>query len=199
MDVDDVARFWNDAADGFDDEPDHGLRDPGVRRAWLDLLSSVLPPAPSRVADLGCGTGTLSVLLAQAGYAVHGVDIASRMLRRAAAKATAAQVRAGFAVANVADPPFGRGTFDVVLARHVVWALPDVATVLRRWLDLLAPGGLLVLVEGRWETGTGLEARRLHALVSPLVRAAACRHLPDPALWGGPIRDERFMLVAWPW
>ena len=198
MDVDDVARFWNDAADGFGDEPDHGLRDPGVRRAWLDLLSSVLPPAPSRVADLGCGTGTLSVLLAQAGYAVHGVDIASRMLRRAAAKAMAAQVRAGLAVANVADPPFGSGSFDVVLARHVVWALSDVATVLRRWLDLLAPGGLLVLVEGRWETGTGLEARRLHALVSPLVRAAACRHLPDPALWGGPIRDERFMLVAWP-
>lgn len=158
MHVGDVARLWNDAADGFDDEPDHGLRDPGVRRAWLDLLSSVLPPAPSRVADLGCGTGTLSVLLAQAGYAVHGVDLASRMLRRAAAKATAAGVRASYTVADAADPPFGSRAFDVVLARHVVWALPDVATVLRRWLDLLAPGGSLVLIEGRWQTGTGLEA-----------------------------------------
>lgn len=78
------------------------------------------------------------------------------------------------------------------------WALPDVAIVLRRWVELLAPGGSLVLVEGRWQTGSGLEARRLHALVSPLVRVAACRHLPDPALWGGPIRDERFVLAAWP-
>jgi hypothetical protein len=29
---------WDDQAVTFDDEPDHGLRDPAVRQAWADLL-----------------------------------------------------------------------------------------------------------------------------------------------------------------
>jgi hypothetical protein len=29
---------WDAAAAAFDDEPDHGLRDPAVRSAWADLL-----------------------------------------------------------------------------------------------------------------------------------------------------------------
>ena len=40
--------------------------------------------------DLGCGTGTLSVLLAQAGYEVVGADISPDMLAVAQEKAFAA-------------------------------------------------------------------------------------------------------------
>jgi hypothetical protein len=47
-------------------------------------------------------------------------------------------------------PPWPNHAFDVVLARHVVWALPDAALGLDRWIDLLKTGGRLVLVEGRW-------------------------------------------------
>ena len=45
------------------------------------------------------------------------------------------------------------GAYDAVLARHVLWALPDPADALARWLGLLGPGGTLVLVEGHWSTG----------------------------------------------
>ena len=75
--------MWDAEAPGFDDEPDHGLRDPLVRDAWRSLMRSVLPPIPARVADLGCGTGTLSLLLAEDGYAVDGVDFSPEMVRRA--------------------------------------------------------------------------------------------------------------------
>ncbi len=46
---------WDAEAEAFDEEPDHGLHDPVVRDAWRGLLRSVVPPIPSRVADLGCG------------------------------------------------------------------------------------------------------------------------------------------------
>ena len=39
-------------------------------------------------------------------------------------------------------------TYDVVLSRHVLWALPDPVEALRRWSALLRPEGRLVLVEG---------------------------------------------------
>jgi hypothetical protein len=33
-----MRALWNAAAERFDEEPDHGLTDPAVRRAWTDLL-----------------------------------------------------------------------------------------------------------------------------------------------------------------
>jgi 2-polyprenyl-3-methyl-5-hydroxy-6-metoxy-1,4-benzoquinol methylase len=68
------AAIWDQQAATFDDEPDHGLRDPAVRDAWIALLTPVLPDPPASIVDLGCGTGSLSVLLAQAGHHVHGLD-----------------------------------------------------------------------------------------------------------------------------
>ncbi len=82
-----MSETWDAEAEHFDDEPDHGLRDPAIREAWRVLLREHLPAPPARIADLGCGTGSLSVLLADEGYAVDGVDFSPEMVRRARAKA----------------------------------------------------------------------------------------------------------------
>lgn len=182
------ARFWDEQASAFDDEPDHGLRDPDVRRAWSELLLPVLPPAPASVVDLGCGTGSLSALLAEAGYEVHGLDLSERMVAAARAKVGGAEFRQG----DATRPPYPAGSFDVVLARHVLWALPDPAAALTRWRALLKPGGRLVLVEGRWSTGAGLTAAECVALLGE----GEVRPLRDPALWGREIDDERYLVVA---
>ena len=48
-----TSEQWDGEAETFDDEPDHGLRDETTRAAWRDLLLSVLPPAPARIATSG--------------------------------------------------------------------------------------------------------------------------------------------------
>ena len=85
--------LWNSEAPAFDEAPDHGLLDPDVRDAWRDLLLGVLPSAPADVVDLGCGTGTLAVLLAAHGYAVDALDFSPAMVRLARAKVDAAPAR----------------------------------------------------------------------------------------------------------
>ncbi|WP_249714450.1 class I SAM-dependent methyltransferase [Rhizomonospora bruguierae] len=192
----DVAAYWDGQAAGFDAEPDHGLADPTVRAAWTRLLLPLMPTACARVADLGSGTGSLAVLLAQAGHRVSGVDLAPRMVEVARAKAAAAGVPAEFDVGDAATPPWPAGTFDVVLVRHVLWALPDPDAALQRWVELLKPDGRLVLVEGRWWTGGGLAAGQATDLVLRHRREAVVARLDDPTLWGGPIRDERYLLVS---
>ncbi len=188
--------YWDSQASTFDAEVDHGLRDRNVRAAWRDLLMEVLPPAPATVADLGCGTGSLSILLAEAGYAVRGVDLSYRMVAAAVEKAAAASVPAEFAQADASQPPLERGSYDVVLARHVVWALPDPDAAMARWVALLRPTGRLILVEGSWSTGAGLTAVDCEALVLRHRASATVRHLPEPLLWGGPIDDERYLVVS---
>ncbi len=77
--------YWDEQAATFDEKPDHGLRDPGVQVAWGRLLLPRLPAAPALIADLGCGTGSLTALLAPAGHRVVGLDSAPRMVRAARA------------------------------------------------------------------------------------------------------------------
>jgi SAM-dependent methyltransferase len=185
---------WDAEAARFDEEPDHGLRDPAVRACWRALLSSALPPAPASVADLGSGTGSVAVLLAEEGYDVHGVDLSGAMVAAARTKATG--VTAHFQQGDAANPPWEPSTFDVVFARHVLWALPSPEAVVGRWVRLLRPGGRLVLVEGRWHTGAGLSATRCAELVAAHRNDVTVEPLDDPRLWGHPITDERYLLVS---
>lgn len=187
--------MWDAEAEGFDEEPDHGLHDPVVRDAWRALLRAVVPPIPSRIADLGCGTGSLALLLAEDGHSVDGVDFSPEMVRRAEAKA-GTYPGMTFTVGDAAAPDLPAAAYDVVLCRHVLWALPSPADVLARWVDLLAPDGRVVLVEGNWSTGAGLTAEQTVELVEGAGLAASLRPLPDPAYWGKRIDDERYLVVG---
>jgi SAM-dependent methyltransferase len=193
-----VRAYWDAEAAGFDEAADHGLRDPQVRGAWDRLLREHLPEEPVDVLDLGCGTGSLTVLLAEAGHRVHGVDLAPAMVAAARAKVAASGTTATVEVGDASDPPGLAGATDVVLTRHVLWALPDPSAALARWVRLLRPGGRLLLVEGRWWTGGGLTAAETRQLLAPHATQVQTVPLTDPLLWGGPVEDERYLCVATP-
>jgi len=188
---------WDAEAAGFDQEPDHGLRDPVVRAAWAERLHDWLPPRASDVLDLGCGTGSLSLLAAEQGHRVTGVDRSPAMVDLARAKL--AGRNAVFLVGDAAAPPVGEQLYDTVLVRHVLWTLPDPGRALRHWRGLLRPGGRLVLVEGVWGTVSpvGMPADRLADLVAPLAGQVRVDRLSgDAQLWGRDVEDERYVVVA---
>ena len=188
--------LWDAEAATFDEEPDHGLRDPDTRVAWAALLTGHLPAPPADVLDLGCGTGTLTVLLAQAGHHVDGIDLSPAMVAAARTKIAAAGVTATVEEGDAADPPGPAAAYDVILSRHVLWALPEPRAALTRWARLLRPGGRLVLVEGRWWTGGGLTADETRRLVQDHLVDVVVEPLTDPQLWGGPVTDERYLLTG---
>jgi SAM-dependent methyltransferase len=73
---------------------DHGVPAPG-------LVELVQEMAPGRALDLGCGTGTNSVYLAQRGWDVTGVDMVPRALGLARRKAERAGVAPRFVEGDV--------------------------------------------------------------------------------------------------
>ena len=185
---------WDAEAASFDEEPDHGLRDPGVRGAWAERLRDWLPTGPGDVLDLGCGTGSLSLLAAEQGHRVTGVDLSPAMVELARAKLAGRD--AAFLVGDAAMPPVGEQRFDVVLGRHVLWALPDPGRALRRWWGLLRPGGRLVLVEGVWGE-VGIPAEVVAGLVEPLGGRVLVERLSEQSvLWGKDVDDERYAVVV---
>jgi ubiquinone/menaquinone biosynthesis C-methylase UbiE len=145
-----IRRHWDAKAGTFDDEMGHGVHSMEQRAAWLELLAKIAGPTSLRVLDAGCGTGILSVLLAELGHRVTGVDLAEQMLavarRKAAETGRNVELRLGN-VAQLGDPDC---TYDLVIARHVLWALPDPSCGTKEWLRVLKPGGRLALIEGKW-------------------------------------------------
>jgi ubiquinone/menaquinone biosynthesis C-methylase UbiE len=186
---------WDASAATFDDEADHGLRDPSVRAAWAELLLPLMPDPPATVLDLGCGTGSLSLLLAAAGHHVRGLDASRQMISLARVKTAGLPVE--LTQGDAAEPPYEPASADVVLCRHVLWALEDRDAVMARWVRLLKPGGRLVLVEGSWSTGAGLPAADCSDLVLRHRATADVRQLAgNSALWGRDVPDERYLLVS---
>ncbi|RPJ51903.1 MAG: class I SAM-dependent methyltransferase, partial [Chloroflexi bacterium] len=160
-----TRQYWDAAAAQFDEEPDHGLRDPAIRQAWADLLMRSLPLRQGRVLDIGCGTGSLSVLLVGLGFEVTGIDLSPEMIALAETKAKQSRQVITFQVMDAAGPQFPPQQFDAIICRHLLWALPDPGQVLQRWADLVKPGGSLLLIEGFWHTGAGLHVGEIVAVL----------------------------------
>ena len=150
------------------------------------------------MADLGCGTGSLSVLLAERGYGVVGLDSSMAMAEVARAEASRFGVEVEACLGDAADPPFRPGIFDAVLCRHLLWALAGPLEARGAGWSHSAPGGWLLLVEGRWWTGEGIPAARAAGMLAELGREARLVPLQDVRLWGSPISDERYLLVSPP-
>ena len=192
-----TRRYWAKAAATLDNDLDHGLREPVVRVAWTHLLKTWLPTPPAHILDAGCGTGSLSVVMAGLGYTVTGIDFSPEMLVLAKAKAAAAGHTIPFQVMDAAAPQFPPHSFDSIVCRHLLWALPEPAEVLRRWVKLLKPGGRLVLIEGFWETGSGLHADEVAAALPASCTEVSRQNLSDQLdYWGRPVSDERYIVVA---
>lgn len=111
------------------------------------LVRALGPTPGERAVDLGCGRGAATIPLAQAvgdqGHVV-ALDLAPGMV-----EATRQEVRAAglgqveVLEADAADPPLPPGSFDLAASSLVLFFLPDPASGLQRWRELLRPGGRL--------------------------------------------------------
>lgn len=204
-----TEQYWDDAAADYDAYPDHGLLDPDTRGAWKDLLRTWLPAQPCHVADLACGTGTMSALLCELGHEVTAVDSSREMVARARAKLAPFGAAARVVRGEVSDPDLAKGSVDVVLARHILWALPNPRDALRSWAGLVradGPGGRLLLIEGVWgDTGAaadrmpwaaGVPSTELRAVLEDLEADVRLVPLWDRVFWGKDISHERYVVVA---
>ena len=98
---------------------------------------------------------------------------------------------------NAAAPLFPPTSFNVLICRHLLWALPDPAQVLQRWANLLKPSGRMILIEGYWHTGAGLHAPQILSALPSSVEPLSVEALSDqPDLWGQPVSDERYAIIV---
>lgn len=116
-----------------------------VYRPWLTRAVEAAGPG-DRAADLGCGTGRFTGLLAGSYGSVLAVDVSARELELAAERHPRPEVT--YEQRSLLDvTPATDGRFDLVLSVNTIFHLRDHDRVLPHVRDLVAPGGWAVLVD----------------------------------------------------
>lgn len=140
---DDLRAFWNRVADdwqiqvGRDGDVNRRVNsDPVLWRFAGDVRGA-------RVLDAGCGTGYLTVKLAERGALVTGIDFSDRMIAiaRETAPATDFRLDSCSQLATVAD-----GEFDLIVSNYVLMDTPDLPGTMSAFHRVLKPGGVAVVI-----------------------------------------------------
>lgn len=123
-----------------------------LKRVKAQIVQLYVRPG-SRVLEIGCGTGTLTVLMAENGATVSAIDASPAMLTEASDKIASHHLEASVTlehrdVTQIADH-FPQASFDLIVSTLVFSELsPDVQRyTLEACTKLLAPDGLLVIAD----------------------------------------------------
>ena len=123
----------------------------GGDRARQELIKQANIETNQRVLDVGCGTGTLVVLLKRkyATAQIVGLDPDPKALRRAQKKVRRAGVAVQLDEGFADELPYEAGTFDRVLSSFMFHHLEqqDREKMLREVLRVLKPGGSFHLLD----------------------------------------------------
>ena len=122
------------------------------------------PEKPLQIADIGCGTGAASLVLAGTLHAqITAVDFLQEFLDELNARASTRGLTGQIETlkADMAALPFEAGQFDVIWSEGAIYNMGFEAGV-RAWRPFLKPGGMMVLTEITWLTANRPQELQTH-------------------------------------
>ena len=138
--------FWNIHSATWDDK----LLLPEYREhleAAVNWFAQYRAGDENRVLDIGCGTGNYSIELARRGFQVEGIDFASRMLKRARAKAQRSALKVRFSLVDFNKAlPFPSHSFHYVVCAATLQCVKEPLRFLHKISDVLVPSGIFLVV-----------------------------------------------------
>ncbi len=166
---DSTASYWDGVYRG---DSLQGVIYQDRQAAVLEYVDAADLKAQSRVLEIGCGAGHLTMQLAERGFRVDAVDASPAMVQatseRAAERGVSERVTVG--VADVHALPFGSSDFDLVVAVGVIPWLHSPGEAVNEMARVLRSDGQLVLTaDNRARLVSFVDPRAMLAL-SPLKR-----------------------------
>ncbi|NTU78177.1 MAG: class I SAM-dependent methyltransferase [Chloroflexales bacterium] len=134
-----AASFY-DATRGYGPGSAERIRDAIVARTEAT--------AHTRFLELGVGTGRIALPFLEAGFSYAGVDLAQPMLDVLLEKARGWPRLPMLVIGDVLRLPFAAGSFDTILAVHLLHLVADWRATLREARRVLRPRGAHLLLAG---------------------------------------------------
>lgn len=148
-----MSLSFDEIARTFDDQ--RGLP-PDALRALAAFVDGIAQGRTLDIVEPGIGTGRVALPLAISGHRVVGVDVSRPMLDACARKASLLGVgdRVTLAKGDATDLPCDDDAFDLGIFASLLYLVADWESVLDELARVVCPGGAVVQVRERTETGT---------------------------------------------
>ena len=160
-----------------------------ITELWLPWVA---PKPTDRVLDVGCGSGTTTILMAERAASARGIDISEPML--AVARTRAPQVE--FTLADAATYPF-EAAHELIVSRFGVMFFDEPVAAFANLHGALAPGGRLAFVCWRGFEDNPWAAMPMAAAKPYLPSVApADPHAPGPFAFADRHRIESILSAA---
>lgn len=171
-----------------------------AEQPWFDWIHDRLGlVGPARVLEVGCGPGRLwedGAARVPAGVSLVLCDLSPGMVAEAVERATrtGAFVAVEGRPADLMELPFADASFDLVVANHMLYHLPDPAQGVAELARVVTPAGHVVAA-----TNGRDHVRELHEVEAAVFGAAALDQTVRAfgAETGFPILRQRFAEVSW--
>jgi SAM-dependent methyltransferase len=149
------------------------IYEPGAA-AFIERLT--LKPG-TRVLDVACGSGNLSLPAARAGASVTGLDIAPNLIDTARRRAIAERLEIDFDEGDAEQMPYRDASFDSVVSMFGAMFAPRPEKTAAEMVRVCVPGGRIAMANWTPSGFIGQMFKTTAAHVPP-------PNIPSPLLWG---------------
>ena len=124
------------------------------KRVNLDelVIEKLQLTSDEKVLDIGCATGAFLILLQLNGHKGYltGIDQSPKMINEAIKNAKQKSLNIEWIIGDARKLPFTNHSFDWVVARHMLYHVPDVNKTIKGFKKVIKPnGGLLATTNSR--------------------------------------------------
>lgn len=193
-----IIHYWSGRSAGFRKQREADLRSPR-HRFWEEELRSQLPGKEKLdILDAGCGCGFFSLILADMGHRVTGIDLTEDMVEEGRKLAGKYGAAVDLRQMDAEHPLFPDGSFDVVVSRNLTWTLPHLDQAYAQWLRVLRPGGLLLNYDAehaRYHLQNGLKGEKAHSMLTgdQMEECLEIYRMLPVSRWRRPRRDMQIL------
>jgi SAM-dependent methyltransferase len=156
---------------------DYGVFATYLEKGAFEFFERLNIPAGTRLLDVACGAGQLTLPAARKGIQVTALDLAANLVQQARAKAADEGLRIQVDEGDAENLPYPDASFDVVLSLIGSMFAPRPELVASEMVRACRPGGRLIM--GNW-TPEG----HVGQMFKVIGKHAPPPLFPSPLLWG---------------
>lgn len=157
---------------------DYGVFAKYLEKGALEFFDRLNIAPGTRLLDVACGAGQLTIPAARRGIHASGLDLAGNLVAQAKARAKAENLDIDFVEGDAEDLPFADASFDIVMSLIGSMFAPRPELVASEMVRVCKPGGKIVM--GNW-TAEGFVGQMFKAIGKHVAPPA---NVPSPLLWG---------------
>lgn len=143
--------YWNHRSRGYNLATHMLLKNTSNYDALID---SLMPRGKSgNVLDVGTGCGQMAIIAARRGHHVTAVDSSERMIYYAQRNAERFGLNIDCVRMDMNNLNLEDESYDLIIAKSSIWCLREPVKAIRRWVELIKPGGHMLIIDSNYYLG----------------------------------------------